>query len=60
MCAAATIDGSALNHAVFRGDPELTHFLMAREADWRVPHGYNDNVMGTLTSWGRFGLPPAT
>jgi len=33
------IDGSALNGAVFRGDAELTAFLMAHGGGLRVPHG---------------------
>ena len=51
------IDGSALNHAVFRGDADLTRFLLARGADWRVRHGYNDNVIGTLSFASKNGWP---
>jgi ankyrin repeat protein len=43
------IDGSALNHAVFRGDAPLTAFLLAHGAHYDERHGYNDNVYGTLS-----------
>ncbi len=43
-------NASALNLAVFGGDAEMARFLLSHGADWRVLHGYNDNVMGTL-SW---------
>jgi len=42
-------NASALNLAVFQGDAELTAWLLAHGADWRVEHGYHDNVMGTLS-----------
>lgn len=42
------IDGSALNHAVFRGDSALTTFLLAHGARYDERHRYNDNVFGTL------------
>jgi len=42
-------DASALNLAVFRGDADLTAWLLGHGADWRAEHGYHDNVMGTLS-----------
>ena len=43
------IKGSALNHAVFRGDSALAAFLLAHGAHYDERHGYNDNVYGTLS-----------
>lgn len=43
------IDGSALNHAVFRGDAPLADFLLANGARWDERHGYDDDVFGTLS-----------
>ena len=40
---------SALNHAVFRGDADMTEWLLAHGADWRAQHGYKDNAIGTLS-----------
>lgn len=50
------IDATALNHAIFRGDAALTHFLMAHGADWQTLHGYGDNACGSL-SWASLNEP---
>ena len=49
-------DATPLNHAVFRGDAELTDFLLSRGASWREKQGFGDDVLGTL-SWASINAP---
>ncbi len=51
-------DGTALHHAIFRGDAALTRFVLEHGARWQATHGFQDNACGAL-EWGSINTPQA-
>lgn len=49
-------EGTALHHAIFRGDAVLTRFLLEHGARWQARHGFEDNACGAL-AWGSINTP---
>jgi len=49
-------EGTALHHAIFRGDAVLTRFLLEHGARWQARHGFGDNACGAL-AWGSINTP---
>jgi hypothetical protein len=48
-------DATALNWAVFHGNPAMAELLLQEGADWQTRHGYRNNVIGTLAHSSRVG-----
>ncbi len=48
--------GTALHHAIFRGDAALTRYVLEHGARWQTRHGFEDNACGAL-SWGSINTP---
>jgi len=49
-------EGTALHHAIFRGDAALTRFLLEHGGRWQARHGFEDNACGAL-AWGSINTP---
>ncbi|MDO1580729.1 ankyrin repeat domain-containing protein [Rhizobium oryzicola] len=52
-------NATALNHALIRGDANLTRFLLTHGANWRDEHGFGSDALGTL-SWASVNEPADT